>query len=652
MDRPAAGPRDQAADHRPDSRDGRGRVASCMRAGVHQPCAQGARVWGSGRKPWRRRWRIGWRSSNARSRHPTTRRLASLFHADSYWRDVLALTWRIQTVGGADAIVSELDAHAARARPSGFRIDPRRTPPRRVTRAGTEAIEAIFCFETAEGRGSGVVRLTPDAEDGTLKAWTLLTALDAIKGHEEQLGRSRPAGQGLLARFPRPQLARPQERRRRICRPRPRRAGGRRRTGRAVDRRAPRRSCGVDTLIVDREPRIGDNWRKRYHALILHNQVHVNHLPYMPFPPSWPAYIPKDKLANWFEAYADSMELNYWTGTEFEGGSYDEAEGAGRSCCVAPTARERTMRPRHVVMATGVSGIPSLPDIPSLTQFRRHGAALQPIRGRRGVEGQARARHRHRQQRPRHRAGPARGRRDGHAGAAQLDPDRQRRAERAAPLRALRRRAAARGLRPDHGVDAAPARAEDARPAHRAGEAASTRTCSTSSRASGFKLDFGEDGTGWQFKYLTRGGGYYFNVGCSDLIVEGEIGLAQFSDIAEFTADGRAHALGRNAPRRPDRAGDRLQGPGAPGAQAVRRRGRRARRADLGIRRRARSCATCSRRTAQPGLWFIAGSFAQCRIYSKYLGLQIKACEIGLLPRDDSTRAGVARNAYEEAAAS
>jgi putative flavoprotein involved in K+ transport len=36
-------------------------------------------------------------------------------------------------------------------------------------------------------------------------------------------------------------------------------------------------------------------------------------------------------------------------------------------------------------------------------------------------------------------------------------------------------------------------------------------------------------------------------------------------------------------------------------------------------------------RTPQPGLWFIAGSFAQCRIYSKYLGLQIKASELGLL---------------------
>jgi putative flavoprotein involved in K+ transport len=36
-------------------------------------------------------------------------------------------------------------------------------------------------------------------------------------------------------------------------------------------------------------------------------------------------------------------------------------------------------------------------------------------------------------------------------------------------------------------------------------------------------------------------------------------------------------------------------------------------------------------RTPQPGLWFIAGSFAQCRIYSKYLALQIQASELGLL---------------------
>ena len=65
-------------------------------------------------------------------------------------------------------------------------------------------------------------------------------------------------------------------------------------------------ALGVDTLIVDRHERIGDNWRLRYHSLTLHNEVHVNHLPLMPFPPTWPVFIPKDKLANWFESYVEA----------------------------------------------------------------------------------------------------------------------------------------------------------------------------------------------------------------------------------------------------------------------------------------------------------------------------------------------------------
>src|SRR5271157_5247265 len=121
--------------------------------------------------------------------------LKALFHAESYWRDVLALTWDIKTVEGSDAIRRALKAHLGRARPAGFRTAPNRAAPRHVTRAGTDAIEAIFRFETADGRGSGVLRLAPDAGNGnTLKAWTLLTALDEIKGFEEEAGRSRPLG--------------------------------------------------------------------------------------------------------------------------------------------------------------------------------------------------------------------------------------------------------------------------------------------------------------------------------------------------------------------------------------------------------------------------------------------------------------------------
>src|SRR5262245_48385969 len=260
--------------------------------------------------------------------------------------------------------------HAGRARPTGFKIDRHRTAPRNVTRAGTDAIEAIFSFETAEGRGSGVLRLTAASNEGNaFKAWTLLTSLDEIKGHEERLGRSRPQDKAYSRDFRGPNWL------------------DLRKAAVAYDDRDPAvlvvgggqaglsiaarlTQLGVDTLIVDRAARIGDNWRNRYHALVLHNQVHVNHLPYMPFPPTWPTYIPKDMLAAWFEAYVESMELNYWPATEFEGGRYDEKEQRWSVVLRRADGSKREMHPRHVVMATGASGIPSIPDIPSLRDFR------------------------------------------------------------------------------------------------------------------------------------------------------------------------------------------------------------------------------------------------------------------------------------------
>ena len=146
----------------------------------------------------------------------------------------------------------------------------------------------------------------------------------------------------------------------------------------------------------------------------------------------------------------------------------------------------------------------------------------------------------------------------------------------------------------------------------------------------GFKLDFGENETGWQFKYLTRGGGYYFNVGCSDLIVKGEIGLVQFCDIESFVAEGARMRSGETL------AADLIVlATGYKGQEHLVRKLFGDVVADcvgpiwgFGDGQELRNMFT---RTAQPGLWFIAGSFAQCRIYSKYLALQIKACELGLL---------------------
>src|SRR5262249_11690164 len=128
--------------------------------------------------------------------------LEPLFHPESFWRDVLALSWNLQTINSREAILNELKVHAARAAPSRFRIDPDRAAPRRVTRASTNPIDAIFKFETGLGRGSGILRLIPDeADHNRLKAWTLLTALDELKGFEEQQGGTRPRGQAYSRDF-------------------------------------------------------------------------------------------------------------------------------------------------------------------------------------------------------------------------------------------------------------------------------------------------------------------------------------------------------------------------------------------------------------------------------------------------------------------
>ena len=556
--------------------------------------------------------------------------LKTLFHPESHWRDVLALSWNIQTINGAEAILNALKADAGRAAPSGFRIDPDRAAPRKVTRAGTSTIEAIFKFETAQGRGNGILRLIPDAGDGNRpKAWTLLTALDELKGFEEQLGTSRPRGQSYSRDFRGPNWLDLRKAAAEYADRDPAVlviGGGQ--SGLCIAARL--KQLQVDTLIVDRELRIGDNWRNRYHALTLHNQVQVNHLPYMLFPPNWPTYIPKDKLANWFEAYVESMELNYWTATEFEGGSYDENEQRWSVVLRRADGSKRIMHPRHVVMATGVSGIPSVPDIPSLQNFTGtviHSSQYidgEEWRGKKAlVIGTGNSGHDIAQ--------------DLHSSGADVTL-----VQRSSTLIVSIEPSAQlvyapynEGTLDDNDLIATSMPLLVARKSHAMVTEHSKRLDKElldGLARVGFKLDFGDGDTGWQFKYLTRGGGYYFNVGCSDLVVSGEIALRQFSDIEDFVAEGARMKCGETLAadlivlatgyKRQEELVRKLFGD-----EVVDRIGPIW---GFGEEQELRNMYT---RTRQPGLWFIAGGLAQCRINSKYLALQIKAVEEGLLPR-------------------
>lgn len=559
---------------------------------------------------------------------PDPAALGRLFVAECFWRDVLALSWNLQTLAGRDAIARELAAFAPKAAPTNFEIAPNRASPRWVTRAGTNNIEAIFNFETAVGRGSGIARLVPDPADGDrLKAWTLLTTLDELKGFEEQLGISRPRGQAYSRDFRGPNWLDLRNASLDYAERDPIVlvvGGGQ--AGLAIAARL--KQLKVDTLIVDRETRIGDNWRKRYHALTLHNQVQVNHLPYMPFPPNWPTYIPKDKLANWFEAYVDAMELNFWTGTEFKGGTYDEAKGRWTVTLRRADGSNRTMHPRHVVMATGVSGIANMPDIPTLNNFK--GTLLHSSRYEDGENWTGK------------RAIVIGTGNSGHdiaqdlcsSGAevtlVQRSPTLVTNIE---PSAQLAYATYNEGTLDDNDLIATSMPTPLAKKTHVMLTEQSKeldKELLDGLRRVGFKLDFGEAGTGWQFKYLTRGGGYYFNVGCSNLIVEGAIKLRQFSDIESFVGDGARMKDGTTIPAdlivlstgyKPqeylvrklfgDAIADRV-GPVWGFGEGLELRNMYA-------------------RTKQPGLWFIAGSLAQCRINSKYLALQIKAIEEGIL---------------------
>ncbi|WP_163159891.1 flavin-containing monooxygenase [Bradyrhizobium uaiense] len=556
--------------------------------------------------------------------------LKPLFHPDSYWRDVLALSWNIQTVNRAFAIIEELPAHARRSAPHDFRIDAERAAPRRVMRAGTDAIEAIFKFETAIGRGHGIVRLIADAADGDrLKAWTLLTALEELKGFEEQQGHNRPRGQAHSRDFRGPNWLDLRKASTEYADRDPDVlvvGGGQ--AGLAIAARL--QALKIDALIVDREARVGDNWRKRYHALTLHNQVQVNHLPYMPFPPNWPTYIPKDKLANWFESYVDAMELNFWTGTEFVGGSYDDAQGRWTTELRRADGTTRKMRPRHIVMATGVSGIPNLPDIPGLKNFG--GKVMHSSRyedgetwtGRRAlVIGTGNSGHDIAQ--------------DLHSSGAEVTL-----VQRSStlitniePSAQLAYAAYNEGTLEDNDLIATSMPLALAKRSHvliteQSKELDKPLLDGLARR--GFKLDFGDGGTGWQFKYLTRGGGYYFNVGCSDLVASGAVGLKQFADIEAFVSEGARLKSGETV------AADLivLATGYRPQEELVKKLFGEAMAARVGPiwgfgdGQELRNMYT---RTPQPGLWFIAGSLAQCRINSRYLALQIKAIEEDLLPR-------------------
>ncbi len=560
--------------------------------------------------------------------------IAALFEADGHWRDLLALTWNIETFSGGPTLARHLAQSGIACQARHFSIDPQRCAPRVVERAGVQVVEALLRFETATGIGSGLVRFKWDdvPASGAFtppRAWTLLTRLEDLKGHEEVQLRGAREEPPFARDFHGPNW---QDQRRAAAAyasrdPAVLIVGG----GHAgVTAAARLGQLGVDALVIDKEQRIGDNWRLRYHGLKLHNQVHSNHLPYIPFPASWPLYLSKDKFAHWLEAYVESMEINFWTRTALDGATYDAASRTWTARLRCADGSVRIMKPRHIVMATSVSGTPQLPQIAGLDKFG--GTVLHSSQFGNGqrwrdrkvlVFGTGTSAHDIAQ--------------DLHGNGVEVTMVQR------SPTLVVNVEPSAQlydGVYLGDGPsldDRDLINASMVLPLTRVSHKLLTDKVKEIDKPlldglarAGFRLDFGEGGTGWPLKYRTRGGGYYFNVGCSELIISGAIGLIQYQTIADITAQGVRLHDGQELPADLIVLATGYKGQAHLvealfGQDVAQRVG-----PVWGFDAQTQEMRNMWMRTAQPGLWFTAGAFSQCRIYSKILALQIKAAETGI----------------------
>jgi len=559
-------------------------------------------------------------------------RATGLFAATSFWRDLVAFSWNVTTVEDPPGVADLLRSTLERTDPSGFRL----TEPAETADGVTTA---WFEFETAAGRGRGLIRIVD--EDGP-KAWTLLTTLYELKGHEEPLRDRRPPGAEHGARGDRVTWA---EKRRAEeeslgvqTQPYVLVIGGGQ-GGIALGARL--RQLGVSALVIDRHGRPGDQWRSRYKSLCLHDPVWYDHLPYIKFPENWPVFAPKDKVGDWLEAYVTVMEVPYWSNTVATSASFDDATGTW-TVELERDGQPVTLHPTQLVMATGMSGKANVPRFEGQDVFRGE--------------------QQHSSQHP----GP-----DAYAGKRCVVIGSNNSAfdicgalwENGADVTMVQR-SSTHIVKSDTLMDIGlgDLYSERALAAGVTTEKADLIFASLPYRimhefqiplyarmkerdrdfydrltAAGFDLDWGDDESGLFLKYLRRGSGYYIDVGAAELVADGSVKLAK-GDVDHLTEDavvlkdgtvlaadlvvyatGYGSMNGWAADLISQEVADRVGKCWGLGSDTTKDPG-----PWEGEQR------NMWKPTQQPNLWFHGGNLHQSRHYSLYLALQLKARQVGL----------------------
>ncbi|GES63333.1 flavin-binding monooxygenase-like protein [Aspergillus terreus] len=581
--------------------------------------------------------------------------LSALFLEDGYWRDHLCLSWDLRTIKGQQNISRFLSDNDQLVkveidRSSAFRA-PNVGP---IDAFEVMGIQFFIVVTTLTGKGTGVVRLAEEGDEW--KIFTFYTLLIELKGHEEVVCHRRPKGvqDGT-------HLDRRNWRDRRIdeadfqgkdpavliigvytvstlfledfadCTYCP----GAGQAGLTAGARL--KMLNVDTLIIDSLDRIGDNWRRRYRQLVLHDPVWFDHMPYIPFPANWPIFTPKDKLAEFFECYVKLLELNVWTKSRLVSSSWSDEQ---KQWTVVLERRKedgiietRTLHPRHIIQATGQSGKKNLPDLKGMENFKgdrichssEFSGANPASKGKKAVV----------------------------VGSGNSGHDIcQDFAEEGYHVTMIQRSStyvvsseatSEIGLKALYDEDGPPVEDSDvflwSVPTELI-KAQQVKVTALQSKydapllegleKAGFKVDLGPDNAGLLIKYLQCGGGYYINVGASGLIAKGIIKVIQGQEITEVLPHGLRLADGSEL------EADEIIF--ATGYQNMREQARilfgdnTADRIDnvWGFDKEG-EMRTIWRRTGHPGFWFMGGNLSLCRYYSRVLALQIKAVEEGII---------------------
>jgi putative flavoprotein involved in K+ transport len=562
-------------------------------------------------------------------------RVARLFHDDGYWRSSLSLAWRIETAHGPLAIENML-AQATNPMPT-LSVDG---PIIRGSLAGLgETVECLIAWRSDAMTGRGYLRLQAlsavgGQAGGEGVAMTLLTASEALNGIDELSLRNRdvqswsPADHTWTDERVRERSFDDRDPEVLIV--------GAGHAGLALAARL--RHIGVDTLVLESKPRIGDTWRERYRTLRLHNEISGNHLPYLPFPAGWPKFIPKDKLANWLEFYCEALELNVWTGARFEHGDFDEDADKWTVTIQLATGDSRTLRPRRLVLATGLSGKPKRLDLPGADDFLGTIMHSGDYDGTMEVAGKnvvvlGTGTSAHDIAEDVHRRG-------GHATMLQRSPTTVVSVEQSARAYELHR--VWEGKRPTEDTDlsAASIPYDLLRRLHvplNASMVEADRDLIERLERRGFLVD---KSTSFFVKLLTRLGGYYLDVGASELIANGAIAVRSSAGIERLHRD---HVQLMDGTRLP--ADLLVLSTGYTsftsviaellGSETAQRVGEVWGLDETGELRNMWTG------TAQRGLYIAGGPLTMCRFYSRSLALRLKAELDGLVGADNVERESV-----------